>query len=161
MRLDVSGLPVAAELSVAFSETISVPPEYMLTQGDVDVSFDGKLMNTGTYYLLEGKGHAVLKSECDKCLTPLKISITFKMEEKFSESEDTLDDDFWFFQDDVIDLVPAIETNLLINIPIRFLCGEDCKGLCKFCGQNKNIRECGCAEDSYDPRFDVLRDLFQ
>ena len=45
-----------------------------------------------------------------------------------------------------------IETNdvareaLLLELPMRFLCSEDCKGICPVCGTNRNIAPCTCQE---------------
>ena len=41
------------------------------------------------------------------------------------------------------------------------LCREDCKGLCKVCGQNLNTGSCDCEEPGLDPRMSVVRDLFK
>lgn len=48
---------------------------------------------------------------------------------------------------------------LLLSLPERAMCRDDCAGLCGVCGQNLNEADCGCKEDDTDPRFAVLRDL--
>jgi uncharacterized protein len=58
-----------------------------------------------------------------------------------------------------LDLVPYVWEVLLLNLPERALCSEDCRGLCPICGHNRNEGDCGCREDGVDPRFDVLRGL--
>ena len=40
----------------------------------------------------------------------------------------------------------------------KFLCSEDCKGLCPRCGKNLNLGPCGCRKEP-DPRFAVLEQL--
>ena len=60
-----------------------------------------------------------------------------------------------------IDMSPYIWETLILNLPERVLCGEDCLGLCPVCGANRNTNDCGCAEDETDPRLDVLKDFLQ
>ena len=42
---------------------------------------------------------------------------------------------------------------MLVSLPLRVLCREDCKGLCTVCGQDLNQRECGCERKPTDPRW--------
>ena len=37
---------------------------------------------------------------------------------------------------------------LLLEMPMRFLCKPDCKGLCPVCGRNRNIESCTCVQDA-------------
>ena len=50
---------------------------------------------------------------------------------------------------------------ILSEWPEKVLCREDCKGLCKVCGQNLNAGSCDCEEPGLDPRMSVVRDLFK
>lgn len=58
-----------------------------------------------------------------------------------------------------LDLAPYVWEVLILNLPERVLCSNDCAGLCHICGHNKNEGDCGCREDEIDPRFAALRDL--
>ena len=58
-----------------------------------------------------------------------------------------------------LDLSQYVWEVLLLNLPERVICADDCKGLCPVCGQNRNEVDCGCVEDDTDPRFAVLRGL--
>jgi uncharacterized protein len=59
----------------------------------------------------------------------------------------------------VLDLAPYVWETMILSLPERVLCGDDCLGLCPICGLDRNIRDCGCAVNDTDPRFAVLRDL--
>jgi uncharacterized protein len=48
---------------------------------------------------------------------------------------------------------------LLLNIPMRILCKEDCRGLCPKCGRNRNTNSCDCVEEAIDPRWEGLKGL--
>jgi len=56
-----------------------------------------------------------------------------------------------------IDLAPAIREQVILAAPPSPLCSEDCKGLCPICGQDKNLRDCGCVEARIDPRWEALK----
>jgi uncharacterized protein len=62
---------------------------------------------------------------------------------------------------DIIDLTDPIREDMIIGLPIRPLCREDCKGLCSQCAQNLNLGECGCQKSSESGGpFSVLGDYF-
>ena len=46
---------------------------------------------------------------------------------------------------------------LEMEFPVRFLCREDCKGLCQRCGKNLNEGACDCTEREIDPRLAPLQ----
>ena len=58
-----------------------------------------------------------------------------------------------------IDMAPYIWETMILNLPERVLCAEDCRGLCPTCGVNRNGNECGCSGDDCDPRLEVLKEL--
>ena len=53
-------------------------------------------------------------------------------------------------------LEDAVREQVLLTLPGRALCREDCKGLCPHCGNNRNLAPCECAEKPMDPRLAVL-----
>ncbi|RLB04720.1 MAG: hypothetical protein DRG50_08420, partial [Deltaproteobacteria bacterium] len=52
-----------------------------------------------------------------------------------------------------------IEEQIWLNIPMKPLCHQECKGLCSICGADLNLGECGCDRSYIDPRFAVLKGL--
>jgi uncharacterized protein len=50
--------------------------------------------------------------------------------------------------------------NLRLNLPVRFLCKEDCKGVCTKCGKNLNEGECECVPEEKSSPFDILKNKF-
>ena len=57
-----------------------------------------------------------------------------------------------------VDAQDVLSTCLILDMETRFLCREDCKGLCARCGRNLNLGPCGCGKE-IDPRFAVLEQL--
>lgn len=60
-----------------------------------------------------------------------------------------------------LDVDKLVYLELLLNWPMKVLCGEDCRGLCKFCGKNLNEGVCGCPAEVSDPRMARVLDVFQ
>ena len=63
--------------------------------------------------------------------------------------------------DGSIDLTPIIRDYASLDIPIRQLCSEECKGLCPVCGMNRNQEDCGHRLESIDPRMAELQKLLE
>ena len=77
-----------------------------------------------------------------------------------AEAELTEEDlSFSFYEGDEVNLAPLVRETLLLALPTKPLCREDCRGLCPRCGANRNGAECGCREEWRDPRLEVLRTL--
>ena len=61
--------------------------------------------------------------------------------------------------DGVLDLEDTVRTDVLLELPGKVLCSEDCKGLCCQCGKNLNEGSCTCEKKQIDPRLAVLSQL--
>ncbi len=64
-----------------------------------------------------------------------------------------------YYTGDGILLEDILREQLLLEVPIKVVCREDCKGLCPQCGQNRNLGSCNCTTQAEDPRWDALRGL--
>lgn len=58
-----------------------------------------------------------------------------------------------------IDTLPDIRDELILSHPDRFLCKEDCKGLCPNCGINLNTSKCKCSQNPPQNSFSKLSKL--
>lgn len=45
---------------------------------------------------------------------------------------------------DIVDIGEDIRQEMILSIPQRVLCSQDCKGICAGCGVNLNIEKCKC-----------------
>ncbi len=113
----------------------------------------------------DGKLAALTQLSCSRCLKsywqPLEINFT----EMFSahpagDSGNDLGEQP-LPADGAIDLTPIIRDYAVLDIPIRQLCSEDCKGLCPVCGENRNQEDCGHRQESFDPRMAELQKLLE
>jgi len=134
-------IPVEGEIA------ISVPVVFGL-KGDVPLQYTGELTNMGSSFLLEGDANAVLSAHCNLCLKTCHTPITFSFSEDFVEKGSKLPDGWEIeYSDHVIDILPALERNLFNNIPMKFVCGETCGGICMRCGRDQNVEKCGCGDE--------------
>jgi len=132
----------------------------------IDVSATLKRIRQTLY--LEGDLRTEVEMGCSRCLEAarLPISAPFKyilepaQAEHPEEQELSAEDlDFVYYQDDLIELDPLITEQILLQIPMKLLCREDCKGLCPRCGINLNQHSCQCHEERIDSRLAVLKKL--
>ncbi|MBO6015983.1 MAG: DUF177 domain-containing protein [Lachnospiraceae bacterium] len=112
---------------------------------------------------LSGNFACTVSMECDRCLKPVDVEIAFSVNEDISaeEIEHPVDADGLFFMEGYhLDTDKLIGNELLINWPTKVLCRETCKGICKQCGKDLNLGECGCDTFIPDPRMAVINDIF-
>jgi uncharacterized protein len=58
-----------------------------------------------------------------------------------------------------IELNDVLREVVLLALPMRVVCSEECKGICPVCGQNRNMKDCGCQPVSVDDRWNKLKSL--
>ena len=63
------------------------------------------------------------------------------------------------FTGEELDLCEAVQEQVIMALPVRPLCREDCRGLCPVCGADLNEESCTCAEKTVDPRWKALSEL--
>ena len=59
-----------------------------------------------------------------------------------------------------LDVDRLIYDEILVNWPMKVLCREDCKGICRKCGTNLNYKPCSCDRTEPDPRMAAIQDVF-
>lgn len=104
-----------------------------------------------------------LELSCSRCLSHVKQTIELPFREVFTQKldEDADDnEDIHLVTEDKIDLEPYVVENVVVGLPYIPLCDEACKGLCPVCGGNRNLHDCGCKQDTTDPRLAGLADFF-
>lgn len=77
-------------------------------------------------------------------------------EEREVQDEDL---DTSYYRDDQIDLNELLREQFYLELPMKPLCREDCKGLCPQCGTNRNTGTCTCTTEWEDPRLAALKGL--
>ncbi len=122
---------------------------------------------------VSGVVDATVKLACSRCLegfhTPLYRRFTLRFSRDIPNAlhvddgqEVALTADqigLVYFKGDEIDLRAAIQEQVVLSLPFKPLCAEDCKGLCPRCGTNLNSETCKCAERTAGSPFSVLKEL--
>lgn len=68
-------------------------------------------------------------------------------------------DTYILAEDGKLGLNELFRADILLALPTKYLCKEDCKGLCPVCGMNLNNSSCQCNKRQIDPRLEVLKQL--
>lgn len=114
--------------------------------------------------LVEGTVNVTLQMACDRCLEDVSVAMELKFERELSstDAKDFLpdDDNLDVQEDSQLNIETLINNEILINLPDKVLCNENCKGICKQCGQNLNKGGCGCDDFVPDPRMAAIKDIF-
>ena len=106
---------------------------------------------------------------CARCLEPVEHTIRGEFDLIFrplgvdgggSEHSITVSEtEIGYYQNDGLLLEDVLREQVLLSLPAKTLCREDCKGLCPRCGRNLNTETCTCVTAPADPRWSALSDL--
>ena len=113
---------------------------------------------------VEGSVSLRIKAQCDRCLTEVPITFNLNFDRIVAspdaDTEEEEVDDLSFMEGYQLDVETFVYNEILGNWPAKILCKEDCRGICPKCGQNLNIKDCGCDTFVPDPRMAAIQDIF-
>ena len=160
MNINVDSLNNGFSKDVEFDSYIALPKSLVYHE-NVYIHCKGVITNSSGKYTFDGSVVAKVNFNCNSCLKEFDKEIKFDMVEVFSK--DSTDDEIWLFssKDNIINLEEPIKTNLLLKLPMKALCSDNCKGLCHVCGHDLNDGDCGCDRGYIDPRFEKFLHLFE
>ncbi|HAI21993.1 MAG TPA: metal-binding protein [Clostridiales bacterium UBA8153] len=125
------------------------------------VEVRAKLSATGRGVLVVGEAGTVGVWECSRCLVRYEHPLAARFSVEFRPpGEETPEDgpdgrEVQTFTGQWVDLLEVIRQSLILDMPMKPLCREDCLGLCQECGGNLNQGSCPCARGG-DPRWQAL-----
>ena len=127
-----------------------------------DVHASGTYVSSGENISIQGSAKGVAHASCARCLRRIEQPVQAQFEAEYAHHPDPEDPDQYSYDASELDLTDAVRDSLVLELPIRFLCKEDCKGLCPVCGTDLNTGTCTCREgiDDMNP-FSVLRSIVQ
>lgn len=165
MRIDISDITKVdgASLEVSFEGQLE---EFENTVGEITfdqpVNFEGSLTNQGGILKLAGTLKTSYSTKCYRCLEELAREVEVRVKEDFvsSDKKENLADAYTY-EGNYIIIDKALKDNIILNLPMKQLCSEKCKGLCHRCGTNLNERNCDCKEDFINPKLEVLKNYFK
>ena len=169
MRIEVDQLERGEK---AFAHTYE-PEELILDEERarllVPPQIRGSASLKGQEVRLRGQITARAEVDCDRCLRSIAVPIetefdvTYIPASEYAEKEtaELQAEDLLLsvYEGDTIDVDEIVREQLLLALPVRALCTEDCKGFCPVCGTDRNTNDCQCEEQEADPRWAALKNL--
>jgi len=145
LSLDLSDLELLGTLP--FPEPVEVRLRVANGAGIVSLSLDAVFL---------------YRAPCDRCAAMaekrMAIHADHTLVAQLQGAKDE-EDEFLVVEDMRLDVDALATEEILLRLPSRFLCREDCRGLCPVCGVDLNTGECTCVGKTVDPRLEKLRDL--
>lgn len=137
-----------------------------------DLTGQAKVTKLKEGVLVQGDVEARVNMECSRCLDRFEVPVEAGLEEQFEPTVDVesgatvhradsteTDGAFEIDPNHMMNLGEPIRQALLVALPMKPLCREDCKGICPQCGHNLNEAECGHTDEVLDERWAGLRAL--
>ena len=132
-------------------------------------SVKGKVRLSGNEVFVNGHVDARAQVDCDRCLKPVEapVSADFALEyitgKEYESSEvaelTEAEMSVSVFDGQAIDVDEIVKEQILLAVPARTLCREDCRGICPECGIDLNTGECNCTPNEIDPRWAALKNF--
>ncbi len=115
---------------------------------------------------IRGEVSLALTMPCDRCLDPVKVPFHLSIEEELDMNQSNEErvealDEQPYVSGYILDVDQLVAAELMASLPMKVLCKEDCRGLCRACGKNRNEGPCGCDDSVPDPRMAAIRDIFK
>ena len=119
---------------------------------------------------LEGNLKTSVSSMCSRCGCSLvfEVASTYTYIFRLGSDSSMLQKEFEFSDEDcytvyidepVINIDEVLQEQLILSVPGKLLCSDECRGLCQNCGALLNKQKCTCAAENPNSPFAVLKDL--
>jgi uncharacterized protein len=115
---------------------------------------------------LTGRLTATVHLACSRCLETMPVDVASEfflrlvpdaVEFAAGDAEVSEEDASLFYvEEGRADLRKVATEQIYLDLPLKPICSEDCRGLCPVCGANRNQTECGCEAETVDPRLAPL-----
>ena len=127
----------------------------------------GEITNTAGYMKMTLRLAVDYQTTCARCLSEVTGTFTLDLEKTVASKEmlgelyEDKPEQFSIIENGFLDMDEELLLELEMAFPLRFLCRDDCRGLCQKCGKNLNSGDCGCNTREMDPRFAPLAKLLE
>jgi len=118
---------------------------------------------------VNGRVETRMALNCARCLTEFQVNVDspftifYMRAAGMSDDEDVelAEEDLITatYEGDEIDFTAEIAEQIILAIPFKPLCSEDCRGLCPSCGTELNVIECACGRNDVNFKFSPLKNL--
>lgn len=168
MKIDMGPLLRGEVKCISIDYTLVPEP-----MNDVGVEFSsdahikGQVTDNAGYMRLTLLAELPYRTECARCLSEVRGVFTVSFDrtvvtEGMLTEQQLADniDEYAIIKSGMLDIDEELKESLILEFPLRFLCSDDCQGLCPVCGKPKR-EGCGCVERHVDPRLEVLSKLLE
>lgn len=164
MKVNISDITKVNGASIALNfDEIPANDEFLANGCKINrtVSFIGNLTNINGILELDGRLKTGYKVSCYRCLKEIEGQLDIAIYENITNDKSKADDsDEYFYTGNYLELDKILEDNMILNLPMKHLCTQECKGLCKHCGVDLNTGICCCKDDTANPQMESLRNYF-
>jgi len=167
LYLELAGCEPGAHLLEGEEDASSFafPPQVVAVEDPVRLAL--RVTRDGPTIVVSGQVDVVARRTCDRCLSTFSESVVVDLREVYHMGDASLpdadpdDDEVHFLgrRATRVDLAPVIRQRVLLELPMKSLCRDDCKGICPTCGVNRNEAECRCSIGPVDARWRALGGL--
>jgi uncharacterized protein len=161
MRLKISDIP-----DDGLTEELDLPVEVREGAGPDTAHVSMRVFRFGKKVLVEGSVKIAVSLACSRCLKAVSYPVDADFREEYNPAEDVEKEDeqelaereldLSYYSDDELDIAELIREQVLLAVPMKPLCGDECKGICPTCGKDLNEGPCGCRTEETDPRLAPL-----
>lgn len=119
---------------------------------------------------IDGYVETVARLSCSRCLSEFDYPLSARFDMTFSRELPSVDDEegkevelsaeemgITLFEGDEINSDEALQEQVVMALPLHPLCSEGCKGICPQCGADRNLDDCSCAPEVFNPKFAALK----
>lgn len=125
------------------------------------IHLEGDLEVNSNKVNFKGTLKTEVRLPCDRCMSDLIYHIESEVTESFGQTHPEDEEESKPIEQSTIDLTPTVVETILLSLPMKAICSENCKGMCTVCGQNFNEKSCDCDLDYTDPRLEKFKFLFK
>jgi len=129
-----------------------------------------KIIKIGSEVIVKGEVVADIKLQCSRCIAEFFNTLSVPVDVVYHPLDELKGDDrheilsgeldMDFYSGDEMDLTTLMKEQILLNIPMKPLCKDSCRGICPICGKNLNEGDCSCLQEENESRFDILKKIF-
>jgi uncharacterized protein len=165
MKVIISEIPEEG-LELELTEKIS-SDESITIVSPVKASL--RIDKKGSEVIITGAVKGTVELQCSRCLKIFGMNIDSRIDVVYHPASEINKEEHYelkgdelntgFYKNDILDTEDLLKEQLVLNMPMKPLCSEGCKGLCPKCGVDLNTMQCSCAASEIDSRLAVLKQL--
>lgn len=161
MIIDLESIFNVEGLSKEFDYEVDMSSEelYGYYPFKTPVRVKGKVANETGIVEVNADACFELNIPCSRCAKemskPMKVHLGHTLVRELNNESN---DDLLCVENMQFELDELVKEDVFLSMPYKFLCSEDCLGICSGCGKNLNEGPCSC-EAQTDPRLDILKQL--